>query len=56
MTVSINLIEFRARLEGSPTPKPESEMSKTEKAAEREKIISAAVAEAMAVMRRREER
>jgi hypothetical protein len=56
MAVNINIIEFRGRLEGSPKAKPESETSETEKAAERERIIAAAVAEAMAVIRRREER
>lgn len=56
MAVQVNLIEFRGRIEGTPKTKPASEMSDTEKAAEREHVISAAVAEAIAVIRRREER
>lgn len=56
MPVQIDTIEFRGRIEGSPKAKPESETSQTQKAAERERIVAAAVAEAMAVMRRREER
>ncbi|WP_305989066.1 hypothetical protein [Roseibium sp. MMSF_3544] len=56
MAVQINLIEFRGRIEGSPKEKPANEMSETEKASERERVISAAVAEAIAVIRRREER
>ncbi|MBG6210633.1 hypothetical protein IWQ49_005316 [Labrenzia sp. EL_126] len=56
MAVQINLIEFRGRIEGSPGSKPDNEMSATEKATERERLISAAVSEAVSVIRRREER
>lgn len=56
MPVQIDSIEFRGRIEGSPKTKPESETSQPEKAAERARIVTAAVAEAMAVIRRREER
>ncbi len=56
MTVRIDLIEFQGRIEGSAKTKPESETNETEKAAERERIISRAVTETLAVMRRRGER
>jgi hypothetical protein len=56
MPVQITTIEFRGRIEGSPRPLPEAESNDTQKAAERERLVAAAVAETLAVMRRREER
>lgn len=56
MPVQITRIDFVGQVKSGPKPTPENEMSKADKAAERERMISDAVAEAMAVLRRREDR